>query len=210
VKHTRARLRERRKQDFGPQRRVLQLAKAHALFEDVRVTTITDCIPLEIVAVHVLQSAPLPVTDGGGGRRGCDVAATRHCTTRQERRVTTDGQRCILPLAGESSRCTSRDAAGACASKALQYAFLSKVVNPWASDSRGEQHMSMTAGEGEGGAGIMDDASCSSEAEAITAAAARDCAGSLVERCAGDGDCSCGGVNPGWGVEWSELSERPL
>lgn len=70
--------------------------------------------------------------------------------------------------------------------------------------------MSMTAGEGEGGAGIMDDASCSSEAEAITAAAARDCAGSLVERCAGDGDCSCGGVNPGWGVEWSELSERPL
>ena len=55
--------------------------------------------------------------------------------------------------------------------------------------------MSMTAGEGDGGAGIMDDASCNSVVETATAAASAaaaaskcDSVGSLVKRCAGDGD----------------------
>ena len=49
--------------------------------------------------------------------------------------------------------------------------------------------MSITAGEGDGGAGMMDDASCNSLAETATVAAGeRDGTGSLVERCAGDGD----------------------
>lgn len=75
------------------------------------------------------------------------------------------------------------------------------------SDCSWEEHMSMTAGEGDGGAGIMDDASCNTEEEmaiaavAAAAAAACSCKGSLVECRAGDGDCSCGGVSPGWGVE---------
>jgi hypothetical protein len=77
--------------------------------------------------------------------------------------------------------------------------------------------MSMTAGEGDGGAGIMDDASCNSVVETATAAASAaaaasecDSVSSLVKRCAGDGDCRCGGVSDGWGVEWFELPVSAL
>ena len=66
--------------------------------------------------------------------------------------------------------------------------------------------MSMTAGEGDGGAGMIDDASCNSLAETAAAAAGdRDGTCSLVERCTGDGDCRCGGVRAGWGVDSFEL-----
>jgi hypothetical protein len=68
-------------------------------------------------------------------------------------------------------------------------------VNPEVTWIQEGVHMSMTAGEGDGGAGIMDDASCNSVVETATAAAsvaaaASECdsVGSLVKRCAGDGD----------------------
>ena len=62
-------------------------------------------------------------------------------------------------------------------------------LNPQIPWIQGVKNMSMTAGEGDGGAGMMDDASCNSLAETATVAAGeRDGTGSLVERCAGDGD----------------------